>query len=401
MRILHLTTEFPPLIYGGLGTAVGALVAASGRAGIDVAVLLVGRGGSGAYALPVDNPLAVEEPTRVEARGVRLFEASHVNALQIGMDVVRAWRPDVIHLHTFWLWPVAGEIRARTGLPLVYTVHSLDRAEYDLGHGPPECLSQWEVQADLIASSDRVIALTRSERDLIGGYCPGARGRVRVVGNGIADSPEARAAARQRRSEGVASVLFTGRFVERKGVRELLEAIPTVLRYAPNTRFVLAGGHRDCSGEDMARYWLSTTSHGIEFTGWQTSDEMSALYTAADVLIVPSWYEPFGMVVLEGMLHGLAIAASNVGGPAEILEHRVTGLLFPPRDSPGLARAVIELLLDPTLRRRLGVAAALEVRRTWNYSRVVQIMQGVYEEVIADNRRPVRGASGGPKLQSA
>jgi glycosyltransferase involved in cell wall biosynthesis len=74
---------------------------------------------------------------------------------------------------------------------------------------------------------------------------------------------------------------------------------------------------------------------------------MALRYTAADVLVVPSRYEPFGMVILEGMLYGLAIIAADVGGPAEILEHGRTGLLFPPRDVNALSRALQCLLDDP------------------------------------------------------
>ena len=173
--------------------------------------------------------------------------------------------------------------------------------------------------------------------------------------------------------------------MERKGIRELLDAIPLVLARAPETRFVLAGGHRHCSGEDMARYWLPTGFEPyrdrVHFTGWLSQEALARWYQKADVLVVPSWYEPFGMVVLEGMLYGLPIAASAVGGPAEILEHERTGLLFPPRDAVALADALTRLVETSVLRQRLGTAAAREVRRTWLYSRVVERMRVVYAEV--------------------
>ena len=108
--------------------------------------------------------------------------------------------------------------------------------------------------------------------------------------------------------------------------------------------------------------------------------QLAQWYGQADMLVVPSWYEPFGMVVLEGMLYGLAIAAAAVGGPMEILEHECTGLLFPPRDAAALAHALIRLVEAPSLRRCLGLAAAREVRRTWLYPRVVERMRAVYDE---------------------
>lgn len=390
MRVLHLTTEFPPVIYGGLGTAVGGLVAASAGTGIEVAVLLVGTGGDPSYRQPAETRRSSEDPALTEcgAAGIHVRPTSHHAAEEMGVRWVQAWRPDVLHLHSFWLWPVARAIRERTGVPLVYTVHSLDRAEYEIGQGPPECVTQWQTQESTIVSADRIVALTRSERELIAAYLPTAHERVRVVGNGIDDCPAARDAAHRRHQNNTPLVLYTGRFVERKGIRELLEAIPSVLAREPGTRFVLAGGHRHCSGEDMAKYWLppgfEPYRDRVHFTGWLSPDALARWYREADVLVVPSWYEPFGMVVLEGMLYGLPIAAADVGGPAEILAHEHTGLLFPPRDAGALADALVRLVKAPSLRQRLGQAAAREVRRTWLYSRVVERMRAVYEEVVVE-----------------
>jgi glycosyltransferase involved in cell wall biosynthesis len=116
-----------------------------------------------------------------------------------------------------------------------------------VGQGPPECLAQWTGQEAVIEGADRVVALTRSEHDLVGLYCPRAEGRVRIVGNGIED---ATAAAHRARSKGPDPpvVLFSGRFVERKGIRELIEAITLVLaelrvgRQQPRPRDPLADG---------------------------------------------------------------------------------------------------------------------------------------------------------------
>ena len=346
MRVLHLTTEFPPLIYGGLGTAIGGLVRASAQAGIEVGVMLVGGSANLSYW---QAPGTTNLPDTTEVRwdenpSVRLLHVSHHEAEAVGVSWLRHWSPDVLHLHSFWLWPLANALRMRTGVPIVYTVHSLDRAEYEIGQGPPECLTQWDIQQELIASADLNVALTRNERELILTYCPAARDRVRIVGNGIEDTPDALAFSQSNRTNNPLRVLFSGRFVDRKGVRELLEAIPTVLEHAPDTHFVLAGGHRNCSGDDMARHWLPSgferyKGH-VHFTGWLSPERLARLYREVDVLVVPSWYEPFGMVVLEGMLFGLSIAASSVGGPAEILDHERTGLLFRPRDAKALAKTL-------------------------------------------------------------
>src|SRR5262249_59679030 len=98
--------------------------------------------------------------------------------------------------------------------------------------------------------------------------------------------------------------------------------------------------------------------------------------------------EPFGMVVLEGMIHGLAVAASAVGGPAEIVRDGETGLLFAPCDAGALASAILRLTRDRDLRRRLAEAGAREVRENWLWPCIVQKMQRVYEEIVAGTNKP-------------
>jgi glycogen(starch) synthase len=387
VRVLHLTTEFPPVIYGGLGTATGGLVKALAKAGVETAVLLFGPTGGGGGGYGEFRPVGAGGPMRRRRRraGTTIFEVSWFLDLDSVAKIVANWRPDVLHLHSFWMWHIAQALRDRLGVPLVYTVHSLDRAEYEIGAGPPQCIGQWDVQEAVIYGADRIVSLTISERELLLDYCPGLDDRIRVVGNGIEDISRARRSKRTNHKAPV--VLFSGRFVDRKGIRELIDAIGIVLAEAPETEFVLAGGHRDCSGQQMEAWLLPESLYQhrskIHFTGWLTPRQMTKWYRAADILVVPSWYEPFGMVVLEGMIHGLAVAASAVGGPSEILCDKVTGLLFPPRDAHALAQAILQLATDPDLRTRIAAAGAATVRETWLWSQIVEKMRSVYEEAIA------------------
>lgn len=395
MRVLHLTPEFPPVIWGGLGTAVGGLVTASARAGLTVGVLLIGgvlvsgdRGYGGWQSISsesVAGGVGQAGQAVVNPVGVTFFHVAPPDAAEAGIRLARRWKPDVLHVHSSWLWPVAHAIQQQTGTPIVFTVHSLDRVEYE--HGV--FFIDWQSQEATIAAADRVIAISRSEKELIDHYCPESRGRVRIVGNGIDDTDEARQATRRDRRTESPIVLYSGRFVARKGIHELLTAIPMVLEKAPDTRFVLVGGYG--SGAEVERTWMvdALLAHRsrVHFTGWLTPTEVARWYSAADVLVVPSWYEPFGMVILEGMLYGLPIAASNIGGPAEILEHERTGILFPPQDARALARAILRFVENPDLCQQIGMAGVEAVRRKWLWPHIVQRMQIVYHEVVC--RTPV------------
>ena len=394
MRVLHLTTEFPPVIYGGLGTAVGGWVGASASSGIAVGVLLV------------EGPLVVAEshsywsghelasaavPRVVETGGITFFQTTSAKAIETGVSVVERWRPDIVHLHTAMLWPVAREIQRRTKRPLVYHVHSVDRAEYEIGAEPNLWLAHSEAQEEAIAAAGRLIALSESERELLASYYPAARERIRVVGNGIADTETARSASERTRSAPArVVVLYSGRLVERKGIRDLLAAAPLVLAAVPSVRFVLVGGPPPLSGDEVARQWLPDGLIGererIFFTGWLSPDRVAEWYRSADVLVVPSRYEPFGMVLLEGMLHGLAIVASATGGPVEIVRDGESGLLFPPRDVGLLAERLIRVAASSDLRERLGRVAAADVRERWTWPARVRCMREVYGELLPSPR---------------
>ena len=309
------------------------------------------------------------------------FHVSPEESLETGVRLAEMWKPDVIHLHTAWLAPLAHSIQKQINVPLVFTVHSLDRAEYEIG----EFVTQWTIQDDVIAEADRIIAISQSEKELLNFYCPEVSTRVRVIGNGIIDNPHADKAARQRKwhSENPV-VLYTGRFVQRKGIMELLTAIPEVLKESPKTQFVLVGGYG--GGAEIERNWMIETlfpyRNQVHFTGWLSPSEVAEWYCAADVLVVPSWYEPFGMVILEGMLYGLPIAATNVGGPAEILEHGRSGLLFPAKNVTALTDTLLQLISGSQLRRKLGKAAGIEVRKYWLWSHIIEKIRLVYKEAI-------------------
>ena len=393
MRVLHLTTEFPPVIFGGLGTAVGGWVRASAQAGIEVAVQLVegqlvAGGDVPAYGSPRPGASGERAGPHVVAGadGIPFYPSSWRDAVHVGERLVDRWRPDVVHLHTAMLWYLADALRRSTGRPVVYHVHSVDRAEYELGREPNPLLSHSHTQEQAISSADRLVSLAGEEAVLISRYYPEAGDRVRVVGNGIEDTGPAAAAAFGRTARPAPIVLYSGRLVERKGIRELLAALPEVLEAAPGSRAVIAGGPPGIGPAEVADQWLGPEPapwrDRIRFTGWLTPDAVWAWYRAADVLVVPSRYEPFGMVVLEGMLHGLPVVAADVGGPAAIIAHGRTGLLFPPGDVRALVRALRTLVEDPERRRRMGRAAARAVRARWLWNRLVPLMLDVYRELV-------------------
>lgn len=439
-RVLHVTSEFPPVHLGGLGTAVRGLTAASLRAGLTVGVLLVdgcslagdgrgdgelgdhppspghplgralpyglrppGRGSTGATsaltgappygaygtgrrrAAAGGGPPTLRSPRALETEphGITVRPVSWDDHLEIGVPLAAAWRPDVVHLHAPWLWRLASAVRERTGSPVVYTVHSLAIAERDIGGQPASWMFHGPVQEEAIGGADHLIAVSRSEQEVLTRYYPTARGRTSVVGNGI-DPAEWAGAHTSRAADGSPVILYAGRLDVRKGTADLIAAMPQVLERFPGARLVIVGSDHSGSPADLAERWLpwgARSSPSIRFLGWLGPAELGRWYRRADILVVPSRYEPFGMAVLEGMLHGLAVVAAAAGGPAEILDHGRTGYLVPPGDTGSLASALVRLLERPGLRARLGAAAAREARRAWGWDRPVEEIRRLYRRV--------------------
>ena len=256
MRILHLTTEFPPVIYGGLGTAVGGWVTASARAGISVAVQLVegplvldanvaqaplmvtdmamARTAEAVRVRPSRRDLVVRRRCHSSSRPGRMRSSAEFAPSRSGVPM-----SCISTRRCCGMWPKRSRLRPQH---LLFTMCTRSTGpNIDIGNEPNPWLAHSHAQDQAIAASDRLIALTRSESELLGQYYPEMRAKIRVVGNGIDDSEAARAAAFRPHRTGSPVVLYSGRLVERKGIRELLDAIPHVLDAVPNAS-LCAGG---------------------------------------------------------------------------------------------------------------------------------------------------------------
>jgi glycosyltransferase involved in cell wall biosynthesis len=169
-------------------------------------------------------------------------------------------------------------------------------------------------------------------------------------------------------------VLYAGKLSIGKGTPVLLEALDRIAAAVPGVRFALAG-----KGD-----LVIPARPDLRALGVLPQAELFALYRAADVVVVPSvWPEPLSRVLLEVMRIGRPVVATAVGGTPEAVEHGVTGLLVPRQDPEALAKAVIELLLDPERRARMGRAAAERARTAFDEERLVTALLEVYREATA------------------
>lgn len=174
--------------------------------------------------------------------------------------------------------------------------------------------------------------------------------------------------------DGAVRIGFVGRFEERKGIRELMAAWPQVAAAVPNAHLVLAG-EGGALADETARWSAATArTHPIGFR-----DEMAGVMAGFDLLVVPSHFEGFGIVIAEAMAAGVPVIASRASNLPELLDDGVEGRLVPVRDPAALAAAITELALDPARRVAMGEAGQARARRDFRIERAID----EYEAVLA------------------
>ena len=175
-------------------------------------------------------------------------------------------------------------------------------------------------------------------------------------------------------------VLLVGRLVYEKGFQIALEAMPRVIEELGDVRFLVAGSGTHEQELRAQATALGLDSHGA-FMGWIGDDVLHTLYRIADLTVVPSIYEPFGLVALEAMASGCPCLVADTGGLREVVPHDEVGLRFRSRDPGSLADVAIRVLADDDLGRRI-VAEAYEHVGSFDWADVAERTAEVYERLV-------------------
>jgi glycogen(starch) synthase len=389
-RALILSWEYPPLIEGGLARHVRKLSENLVRQDVEVHVLTRGQEES-----PPEEEMdgvvvhRVREPRRPRELGEFVAWIEHMNAdmLAAGVELGDRYSFDVVHGHD-WLVAVAGDhLAKRFRCPFVVTIHA---TEYGRHQGWVDKHPQSHihgVEKWMANRAERVVTCSAYMREHVADIYGLEEGRVTVIPNGIDPSDlvpvDDLDALRLRFAEpDERLVLLVGRLVYEKGFQIALEALPGLIERLGNVRFLVAGsGTAEHELREQA-HSLGLDAHGT-FLGWIGDDVLHSLYRIADLTVVPSIYEPFGLVALEAMASGCPCLVADTGGLREVVPSDGTvGLRFRSRDPSSLGAMAERLLSDAALRDRL-VAEAQEHVLTFDWADVARQAASVYREAAA------------------
>jgi glycosyltransferase involved in cell wall biosynthesis len=208
---------------------------------------------------------------------------------------------------------------------------------------------------------------------------------ISVIPNPISESLLQDALSQTRTEPQSPVVLYTGRIEHRKGTLDLLQSIPAVASTFPDVKYLVVGGRHNSIDDKTLNETLNRPGVGehTELVGHVQWQQLADWYRRASVFVMPSLYETFGISVIEAMAFGLPVVATNVGGLPEVVQDGVTGILVPPKDPNALADAVIRLLRDSDLRRRMGDAGRERVLKEFRVDRIVEQTLKVYQSVCS------------------
>lgn len=380
---------------GGMNVYVRELVGALAQAGVRTEVYVRRAADEVPEIVDVEPGFRV---VHIDAGPLDLAKEDlpeHVDEFAHGVarHLARAGGPDAIHAN-YWLSGVAGHrLKHELSLPLVSTFHTLARVKAETGDDEPD--RRIRAESAVIACSDAILANSIAEMHQLIELYDADPTRIEVVPPGVDHaffSPGDRRGARNAVGLGDHPVLlFAGRIQPLKGLTVAVAALAELSETHPDAVLVVVGGASGVEGTaelDAAHSMVDALGLGdrVRFVPPQPHHLLSTWYRAADVCIVPSRSESFGLVALEAGACGTPVVAAAVGGLRTLVDDGVTGLLIDTREPAEYAAAVASILDTPRLATAMSVAAA-ERARQYTWSTTAARLRRLYADLTV--REPV------------
>jgi glycogen(starch) synthase len=363
------------------------------RQGVGVDVLTRGRGAPELEQAPAEvagvRVHRVREPSwpRELDRFVAWVEQMNEDMLAAGELLGAEHDYDLVHGHDWLVAHVSAALADRLGLPYLTTIHATEHGRHQgwVQASPQSHIHS--VERWMARRADAVIVCSYYMREHVADIFDLDERRITVIPNGV-DPSELRGAGdlttlrREFAGPEQKLVLFVGRLVYEKGFQLALDALPGVIEQVEGVRFLVAGSgtHERALKAQAERLGLS--GHGT-FLGWIGDDALHSLYRIADLCVVPSIYEPFGLVALEAMASGCPCIVADTGGLREVVPRgERVGLRFNGGDAEHLGVMIERLLVDDRLRERLVTEASEHVLR-FDWDDIALRTQELYGELAA------------------
>ena len=382
VRVLMLTWELPPATTGGMASHVDGLAHGLADMGHEVVVITRRTPGTersvdiaGVRVLRAE----VDLPWLPDRAIARVASANH--AFVMAADTLGAWRPDVVHAHDWQPAWAAQVLGARHGAPIITTFHGTERSRHG-GHVPPGVPTDVNgVEWWLAANSRRVITITRLLARQVTTDFELDPAAVCSIPGGI--DPSWWAAPDPDLDESPASdlVFSWGRVQFEKGFQVLAAAMGTVRSRLPQARCEIAG-RGSYLADLQSRIDVIGVSDVVDLVGFLSDNALRAAIHRAACVVLPSLYEPFGVIGLEALAGGAPLVVSQTGGLAELVEGTGAALMFEPGNATQLADRIHEVLTDPDLAASMRERARELVESSYSWAAIARRTEEWYRDAL-------------------
>lgn len=401
MRVLIVSWEYPPVVVGGLGRHVHALARRLAVAGHDVRVLSRQPSGTDATTHPtLDETVEGVRVLRVAEDPPHLEFERDMVAWTLGMSHAmlralprwlgtlpgsdgRAWRPDVVHAHDWLIAHAAIAVADRLEVPLVATLHATEAGRHAGWLSSNVSRQVHSVEWWLAQRADALITCSQAMRVEAAGLFDREESDITVLHNGIeprrwqVDPSEVDEVRARYAPDGAPLLAYFGRLEYEKGLHDLISALPRIRRAHPGTKLLVAGqGTQEEFLVEQAR--THRVRRSVLMLGHLPDHTLAAVLAAVRAVVLPSRYEPFGMVALETAAAGAPLVASTAGGLGEVVRDGVTGVSFAPGDVPGIADAVCRVLDDPAAAAQRAEVARARLTSEFDWDKIAAGTAAVY-----------------------
>lgn len=421
INVLMLGWELPPWNSGGLGTACLGLTEGLSEHGVAINFVLPKTFGDTTYdhmsvvsaadyasddvikQLLARTDMSEEEIVRQLAYGAKLavgeqqrllvehFQghvpvSPHAQATWYATTAAKIAKKhphfNVIHAHdwfTYYGGMAARKVAAADGrhTPFIAQIHA---TEYDRcgEHGDPRIIA---IERAGLNAADRVVAVSHYTKEVVHKYYGVPRSKISVVYNGIPNKKQPKQFDLAEIKKHHKIVLFMGRLTMQKGPDYFVQLANEVHKHDPNVRFVMVGSGdmEKCMIEESAKLGLTGT---ILFSSFLRGSDVDRAYQLADVFVMPSVSEPFGIVALEAMQNGTPVIVSKQSGVAEVSNNIIKVDFW---DVHNMAKSVLHVLHDPHAKHQL-IAGGKNDLLNLTWTQAAQVMRDVYQDVIHSHK---------------
>ena len=307
---------------------------------------------------------------------------------------------DIIHSH-YWMSGIAADSLSDLwgGVPIIQMFHTLGEMKNRVARNPEEKEGDYRLDGErrVIKRADRIIVSTLAEQAQLEWFYQADMSKISIIPPGVdtghfypIDVDEARQYIGLKPDDRM--ILFVGRIEPLKGLDTLIRAVACLRLkdlHEP-VRLAVIGGDPEAEPDDMTEEMARiqklcdelAMGKMVAFLGKRGQDTLPYYYSAAEVVVMPSHYESFGMVALEAMACGTPVIASQVGGLAFLVQDGVTGFTIPAEDDNALCEKLTSLLGDESLRLQMGHAAA-DYAKKYDWRKIASQIVGIYEDQMS------------------